>query len=63
MVKKKTKKKARKRLTPLQKIRKELGNLEALHAKEEAIVEKITEIIDEEENDIDDTNENWEGTD
>jgi len=64
MVKKKTKKKARKRLTPLQKIRKELGNLEALHAKEEAIVEKITEIIEEEEEkDIEVINENWEGTD
>jgi hypothetical protein len=64
MVKKKTKKKARKRLTPLQKIRKELGNLEALHAKEEAIVEKITEIIEEEEEkDIEIINENWEGTD
>ena len=48
-------KKARKRLTPLEKIRKELGKLEALHEKEEAIVEKIEEIIDDEEdNDWDD---------
>jgi len=62
---KKTKKKAkaRKRLTPLQQIRKELGKLEALHAKEEAIVEKIEEIIDEAEFEEDDINENWEGTD
>ena len=43
------KKRAKKRLTPLEKIRKELGKLEALHAKEEAIVEKIEEIIDDEE--------------
>ena len=35
---KKKKAKARKRLTPLQKIRKELGKLEALHEKENAIV-------------------------
>ena len=64
MVKKKIKKKAkaRKGLTPLQKIRKELGKLGALHAKEEAIVESIEEIIDEEEME-DDINENWEGTD
>jgi len=33
-----------------QKIKKQLDKLEALHAKEEAIVEKITDIIDEEEN-------------
>jgi len=47
--------------TPLQKIKAQLDKLEKLHAKEEAIVEKITEIIDEEENE--DINENWEGTD
>jgi hypothetical protein len=57
------KKKARKKLTPLQKIRKELGKLEALHAKEEAIVESIEEIIDDAEFEEDDINENWEGTD
>ena len=64
MVKKKIKKKAkaRKGLTPLQKIKKELGKLEVLHEKEEAIVDKITEIIDEKDN-LDDINENWEGTD
>ena len=50
-IKKKAKKKTRKRLTPLQQIRKELGKLEALHAKEEAIVGRITDIIDEEEED------------
>tara|TARA_R100000789_G_scaffold4017_1_gene7792 strand:+ start:300 stop:461 length:162 start_codon:yes stop_codon:yes gene_type:complete len=47
--------------TPLQKIKTQLDRLEKLHEKEEAIVEKITEIIDEEENE--DINENWEGTD
>jgi len=63
MVKIKKKAKARKRLTPLEKIRKELGKLEALHAKEEAIVESIEEIIDDAEFEEDDINENWEGTD
>ena len=51
MVKKKAKKKARKKLSPLEKIRKELDKLEALHEKENDIVEKITDIIDEEDND------------
>ena len=37
------------KLTPLQKIRKELDKLAALHAKEEEIVAKIEEIIQEEE--------------
>ena len=62
MVKKKTKKKkARKHQTPLDKIKKQLDKLEALHAKEEAIVEKITDIIDEgEDDDID--FDKWEGT-
>ena len=62
MVKKKAKKKARKSLTPLEKIRKELGKLEALHEKEDAIVEKINEIIDEEEC-ADYDFDKWEGTD
>ena len=46
--------------TPLQKIKTQLDRLEKLHAKEEAIVEKITDIIEEEENE--DVSENWEGT-
>ena len=50
---KKTKKKARKKVSPLNKIRKELDKLEKLHEKENAIVEKITDIIDEEDNDWD----------
>ena len=62
MVKKK-KAKARKRLTPLDKIRKEMGKLEALHAKEEAIVERIDEIIDEAQEDETDYDfDKWEGT-
>jgi|TARA_R110002020_G_scaffold148888_1_gene325101 hypothetical protein len=39
------------KLTPLQKVQKELDKLAALHAKEEAIVGKIEEIIEEAEND------------
>ena len=63
MVKKK-KAKARKRLTPLEKIRKELTKLEALHAKEEAIVENITEIIDDAQFDEQDYDfDKWDGTD
>ena len=48
--------------TPLQKIKAQLDKLNKLHEKEEAIVEKITDIIEEEEG-LDDVNENWEGTD
>ena len=48
MIKKKAMKKAKKK-SPLEKIRKELDKLEALHEKENDIVEKITEIIDIEE--------------
>ena len=53
MIKKKAKKKAKK--TPLEKIRKELDKLEALHEKENDIVLKITDIIDEE----DEENNDW----
>ena len=54
--------------TPLQKIKTQLDRLEKLHEKEEALIEKITEIIDEEEekefdNGAENINENWEGTD
>ena len=50
--------------TPLQKIRTQLDKLEKLHEKENAIVEKITDIIDEEENkDKDYDFDKWEGTD
>ena len=50
----KPKKRSKKKLTPLEKIRKELDKLEALHEKENDIVEKITDIIDEGEEDDDD---------
>ena len=43
--------KKKNKLTPLKKIRKELDKLEALHEKENDIVEKITDIIDEEDDD------------
>ena len=44
-------KKAKKKQSPLDKIRKELDKLEKLHEKEEEIVLKITDIIDEEDGD------------
>jgi len=47
MVKKKAKAK-KKKLSPLDKISKELVNLEKLHEKENDIIEKINDIIDEE---------------
>ena len=40
-----------KKQTALQKIQKELDKLAALHAKEEAIVEKIEEIIEDGDDD------------
>ena len=50
----KPKKRSKKKLTPLERIRKELDKLEALHEKENGIVEKITDIIDvEEDEDVD----------
>ena len=61
---KKKKKKARKKLTPLDKIKNQLDKLEALHAKEEAIVENITEIIEEAQDDEENYDfDKWEGTD
>jgi len=59
----KPKKRSKKKLTPLEKIRKELEKLEALHDKENDIVERITDIIDEEEEEDDDWDDKWEGTD
>ena len=64
MAKKKTKKKARKHLTPLDKIKKQLDKLEALHEKENAIVENITDIIEEAQYDEENYDfDKWEGTD
>ena len=61
----KAKKKAKKRLTPLDKIKKQLGKLEALHAKEEAIIDNINEIIEDQEdiNMPEYADVGWEGTD
>ena len=42
------KKKAKKKASPLDKIKKELDKLEKLHEKENDVVEKIHDIIDEE---------------
>jgi len=62
---KKKKKKARKKLTPLDKIKKQLDKLEALHVKEEAIIENINEIIEDQEdiNMPEYADAGWEGTD
>mgnify|MGYP003627595713 CR=1 FL=1 len=59
----KPKKRSKKKLTPLERIRKELDKLEALHEKENDIVEKMTDIIDEEEEDDDNWDDKFEGTD
>ena len=52
-----------KKKTPLEKIGKELEKLEKLHDKENAIVEKINDIIEEGEEDDDIDFDKWEGTD
>ena len=57
------KKKKKVKKSPLDKIRKELDKLEKLHEKENAIVEKIAEIIDEAEDEEDYDFDKWEGTD
>ena len=61
----KKKKKAIKRLTQLDKIKKQLDKLEALHVKEEAIIENINEIIEDQEdiNMPEYADVGWEGTD
>tara|TARA_Y100001951_G_scaffold55097_1_gene43721 strand:+ start:834 stop:1010 length:177 start_codon:yes stop_codon:yes gene_type:complete len=57
MVKKKAK--AKKKVSALEKIRKELGKLEALHEKENDIVERITDIIDDEQDNSDAVLDQW----
>ena len=49
MVKIKKKAKARKKQSPLNRIKKELEKLEKLHDKENEVVERITDIIDDEQ--------------
>ena len=52
-----------KKKSPLQNIKKQLDKLEALHEKEEAIVENITDIIDDAQADEEDYDfDKWEGT-
>jgi hypothetical protein len=53
-MKKLKKKRAKKKISALDRIKKELEKLEKLHDKENDIVEKINDIIDEDEgNDLD----------
>ena len=47
----KKKAKAKKKVSALDKIKKELAKLENLHEKEEAIIENINDIIEDEEDD------------
>ena len=55
----------RKKKSPLDKIKKQLDKLEALHVKEEAIIENINEIIEDQEgiNMPEYADAGWEGTD
>ena len=59
--------KAKKKKTPMEKIldkiKKQLEKLEALHDKENAIVETINDLIDEAQDDEDYDFDKWEGTD
>ena len=60
------KKKAKKKLSPLDKIKKELEKLEKFHDKENEVVEKINDIIDDEQDNLNipyDLAPKWEGTD
>ena len=57
-------KRKKKKKSPLDKIKKELGKLEALHVKEEAIIENIIEIIEDQEDiNMPEYSDRWEGTD
>ena len=58
-------KRKKKNKSPLDKIKKQLDKLEALHAKEEAIVDNINEIIEDQEdiNMPEYADVGWEGTD
>ena len=64
-MKPKAKKKAKK--TPMEKIldkiKKELLKLENLHEKENAIMEKINDLVDEAQEDDEEYDFDWEGTD
>ena len=58
-------KKKKKNKSPLDKIKKQLDKLEALHGKEEAIIDNINEIIEDQEdiNMPEYADVGWEGTD
>ena len=58
-------KRKKKNKSPLDKIKKQLDKLEALHAKEEAIIDNISEIIEDQEdiNMPEYADVGWEGTD
>ena len=58
-------KRKKKNKSPLDKIKKQLDKLEALHVKEEAIIENINEIIEDQEdiNMPEYADAGWEGTD
>ena len=56
-------KRKKKNKSPLDKIKKQLDKLEALHVKEEAIIENINEIIEEGSEEEDYDFDKWEGTD
>jgi len=58
-------KRKNKNKSPLDKIKKQLDKLEALHGKEEAIIDNINEIIEDQEdiNMPEYADVGWEGTD
>ena len=58
-------KRKKKNKSPLGKIKKQLDKLEALHVKEEAIIDNINEIIEDQEdiNMPEYADVGWEGTD
>ena len=58
-------KRKKKNKSPLDKIKKQLDKLEALHGKEEAIIDNINEIIEDQEdiNMPEYADVGWEGTD
>ena len=57
-------KRKKKNKSPLDKIKKQLDKLEALHGKEEAIIDNINEIIEDQEDiNMPEYSDRWEGTD
>ena len=57
-------KRKKKNKSPLDKIKKQLDKIEALHVKEEAIIDNINEIIEDQEDiNMPEYSDRWEGTD